>query len=52
MALLQRAKADGVGLKKYPGPKDLAAGTLRTIQRKDSRKRTTAWDLATAAEAS
>lgn len=52
VALLQRAKADGVGMKKYPDPKDLAAGILRTIQRKDSRKRTTTWDLATAAEAS
>ena len=51
VALLVRAKQDGVRLRGYPVPEELAASILRIITKRNKHKKVQGWDYAVAAEA-
>jgi len=53
LALLHRAKTDGVELQNYPDPKTLAENILAVVEEKyaDTEQQTDAWDFAIASEA-
>jgi S1-C subfamily serine protease len=51
VALLIRARQDGVRLRGYPVPEELATSILQIINKKHKRKKVQGWDFAIAAEA-